>query len=548
MAPRQVKTKFLTLLVSLSLVLSSINANVWPTNGVCGSRVRYSWDALSVDDKKLYRDAIASAMSTGYHTLFVEVHSDIKSFKEAHNTCGMMFWHRRYLLAYEDMLRSLGTKFACITIPYWDYFADYAKFLTNVCTNFEDCSSFLKDMGGSSGPVTSQTINGFVVNGNCVNGLSSPYANFTSFCEKSTISGSSCSGCIPRGSWSLVNYPSGICYSSLAKYLSLQFGYAWFSQNIHYGLHQSIHSMAMGTLATYPTSADPIFYSHHATVDLIHQLYFDCQIGRRLTDSEKRNGDYAFESCAQADYTGVPPTSTSTFTMYWNAVGQTRTPVESHPRLGQFFANQPKEYWQYVSGTDLGSLSYSYAADELFVLLKDQGLSCPKSHTRRLFDVNYVDVPVTADRKRKAIGRSFNLFQDIYDAAFSNTSSHAEAIDQGQTVDCLWYDENFGVDDFSSEFRANWNLPSTAHTFCYNRVQEVRTGRKQVKVGRWKDKFRFHYFTMTDTQLASASEITSTDEAAIISSADASTTSTPTTLTDTTTTTTTNAATVTPGV
>ncbi|KAG6972975.1 hypothetical protein JG688_00003738 [Phytophthora aleatoria] len=560
MAPRQVKTKFLTLLVSISLLVTTTNANVWPTNGVCGSRVRYSWETLSVDDKKLYRDAIATAISTGYHALFVEVHSDRNSFKEAHNTCGMMFWHRRYLLAYEDMLRSLGTKFACVTIPYWDFFADYAKFLASICTNFESCSTFLKDMGGSTGPLTSLTINGYVVNGNCVNGLSSPYANFTSFCEKSTISGSACSGCIPRGSWSTANYPSGICYSSLAKYLSLQYGYAWFSQNIHYGVHQSIHNMAMGAMASYPTSADPIFYSLHATVDLIHQLYFDCQIGRKLTDTEKQTGEYAFETCAQADYTGVPPTSTSTMTMYWNAVGQTRIPVESHPRLGRFFAYQPKEYWQYVSATDLGSMSYSYAADDIFLLLQNEGLSCPKSHTRKLFEVNYVDVPVTADRKRKAIGRSFNLFQDIYDAALTNTTSHAEAIDQGETVDCLWYDENFGVDDFSPEFRASWNLPSTAHTFCYNRVQDVKSGRKQVKVQRWKDKYRFHYFTMTDVQLASASEITSTDEAAMISSAGPSAASTPTattsntgtpTPTETTTTfasTTIEPATVTPGV
>ncbi|POM67801.1 Hypothetical protein PHPALM_16129, partial [Phytophthora palmivora] len=392
MAPHHAKSRVITFFVAISLLVASTNANVWPTNGVCGSRVRYSWDTLSVDDKKLYRDAIATAMSTGYHALFVEVHSDRASFREAHNTCGMMFWHRRYLLAYEDMLRSLGTKFSCITIPYWDYFADYAKFLANSCANFEDCSTFLKDMGGSTGPWTSLQINGYVVNGNCVNGLSSQYANFTSFCEKSTMSGSSCSGCIPRGSWSTANYPSGFCYSSLAKYLSLQFGFAWFSQNIHYGVHQSIHNMAVGAMVTYPTSADPIFYSHHATVDLIHQLYYDCQIGRTLTDTEKKTGDYAFQSCAQIDYPATAPTSTSTMTMYWNATGQSQIPVESrHPRLGEFFANQPKEYWRYVSASDLGGLSYSYASDELFTLLKGEGLACPKSHTRKLWDANYVD-------------------------------------------------------------------------------------------------------------------------------------------------------------
>ncbi|KAG7388162.1 hypothetical protein PHYPSEUDO_012964 [Phytophthora pseudosyringae] len=537
MAPRHIHSKFLALLVSISLLVSTTNANVWPTNGVCGSRVRYSWDALSVDDKKLYRDAITTAMSTGYHALFVEVHSDRTSFKEAHNTCGMIFWHRRYLLAYEEMLRSLGTRFACITIPYWDYFADYAKFLANSCSSFEDCSSFLKDMGGSTGPSTSLQVNGFVVNGNCVNGLSSQYANFTSFCEKSTMSGSACAGCIPRGSWSTENYPSGFCYSSLAKYLSLQYGYAWFSQNIHYGVHQSIHNMAMGAMASYPTSADPIFYSHHATVDLIHQLYFDCQIGRTLTDNEKKTGEYSFQTCAQLDYLNIPPTSTSTMTMYWNAVGQTRIPVESHPRLGKFFAYQPKEYWRYVSASDMGNITYSYASDDMFALLQSEGLSCPKSHSRKLFDASYVDVPVSADKKKKAIGRSFNLFTDIYNTARSNTSSLAEAIEQGETLDCLWYDDNFGVDDFNAEFRANWNLPSSAHTFCYNRVQDVRSGRKHVKVGSWKDKYRFHYFTMTDDQLASASDITPTDEAAMAVSSSAGSATTSSTPVDTATTT-----------
>ncbi|CEG38802.1 conserved hypothetical protein [Plasmopara halstedii] len=294
----------------------------------------------------------------------------------------------------------------------------------------------------------------------------------------------------------------------------------------------SIHNAAMGALASLPTSADPIFYNHHATVDLIHQLYFDCQIGRTLTDVEKQTGEYAFQTCTQANYTGVSPVSTSTMTMYWNAVGQTRISVENHPRLGRYFAYQPKEYWRYVSASDLGSLSYSYAADDLFALLKLQGLACPKSHIRKLYELNYVDVPVSADKKSKAIGRNFNLFQDIYEAALINASTHAEAIDQSETLDCLYYDENYGVDDFKPEFRANWNLASTAHTLCSNRVREVKAGSKQVNVRRWKEKYQFHYFKMTDDQLASASEITSTDEAAIIdTSFNSSTESTPITTT-----------------
>ncbi|KAG7385517.1 hypothetical protein PHYBOEH_008999 [Phytophthora boehmeriae] len=459
-------------------------------------------------------------MTSGYHALFTEVHSDIASFKEAHNTCGMMYWHRRYLLAYEDMLRSLDTKFACITIPYWDYFADYAKLMTGTCTTFEGCSTFLQEFGGSRGPSQTLSINGFSVSGNCVNGLDSSYANYTTFCEKSTMSGSSCSGCIPRGSWSTTLFPSGICYSALAQYLSLQYGFSWFSQNIHYGLHQSIHNAAMGAIASYPTSADPIFYSHHATVDLIQQLYFDCQIGRSLTDYEKKTGSYSFQSCATTGYPYTSPTAQSTMTMFWNGVGQTRTAVETHPQLKRFFANQPKEYWQYVSAADLGSMSYSYSFDNLFTLLKQEGLTCPQNHARKLqsnaFD--FVDAPVTADRRTKSIARTFNLFQSIRSAVYSYTSSRSEAMAQSETLDCLWYHENYGVDDFSAKFRANWNIPSTMHTMCYNRVQDVKYGRRRVRVADWRERYELHYRTMTDTELASASDITPTEEAAMIGS------------------------------
>ncbi|RLN73574.1 hypothetical protein BBJ28_00015235 [Nothophytophthora sp. Chile5] len=256
------KSRVLTFLLGVALFLALSDYSRVNAQTTCGPRVRRSWDDLSAADKKLYHNAITAAMAGGYHALFTEVHSDLPSFSEAHGTCGMIYWHRRYLLAYEDMLRSLDPKFACITIPYWDYFADYAKFLSLTCTSFQSCSTLLNDFGGSSGSAVSLLINGFVVNGYCVNGLASPYANYTTFCEKSTMSGSSCSGCIPRGSWSTTDFPSGFCYSTLTKYLSLQYGYSWFSGNIHFGLHQSIHNAAGGAMASYATTADPIFYNH----------------------------------------------------------------------------------------------------------------------------------------------------------------------------------------------------------------------------------------------------------------------------------------------
>ena len=42
---------------------------------------------------------------------------------------GFILWHRRYLLAYENMLRSLHPDFECVTLPYWNYFNHYDRML-----------------------------------------------------------------------------------------------------------------------------------------------------------------------------------------------------------------------------------------------------------------------------------------------------------------------------------------------------------------------------------------------------------------------------------
>ena len=38
---------------------------------------------------------------------------------------GFILWHRRFMLGYENMLRSLHPDFECVTLPYWNYFHHY---------------------------------------------------------------------------------------------------------------------------------------------------------------------------------------------------------------------------------------------------------------------------------------------------------------------------------------------------------------------------------------------------------------------------------------
>ncbi|GLE11056.1 hypothetical protein PINS_up023354 [Pythium insidiosum] len=73
---------------------------------------------------KLYLSAVQIAMEKGYHYRFVGVHTAHMNRITSHGACPFLLWHRRYILGYENMLRSLHPKFANLTLPYWDYFED----------------------------------------------------------------------------------------------------------------------------------------------------------------------------------------------------------------------------------------------------------------------------------------------------------------------------------------------------------------------------------------------------------------------------------------
>ena len=78
-------------------------------------------------------------------------------------------WHRKFLLEFENMLRSLDPKFECITIPYWDWAQEYKVCAamnggssegsaeddslvrghgSDSCNSYMDVSHILKDFGG----------------------------------------------------------------------------------------------------------------------------------------------------------------------------------------------------------------------------------------------------------------------------------------------------------------------------------------------------------------------------------------------------------------
>ena len=103
---------------------------------------------MSSAEHELYLEAVEASIAAGTHQAMVNIHVDFTSELVTHDTCGFTLWHRRYLLAYENMLRSTAHKFRCVTVPYRNIMDHYVNMINGQCSNLVDCSPILTGLGG----------------------------------------------------------------------------------------------------------------------------------------------------------------------------------------------------------------------------------------------------------------------------------------------------------------------------------------------------------------------------------------------------------------
>eukprot|EP00644_Phytophthora_capsici_P003873 jgi/Phyca11/6903/fgenesh1_pm.PHYCAscaffold_15_\ len=235
-----------------------------------GIRVRKSWAAYSSNEKELYLTAVEKAMQTGDHLLFTQVYMDADSLQQVVGTCGAPAWYRKYLLGYENMLRSLDTKFSDLTLPYWDLFEDSAKRIstTTDCNGIEGCSPILEDLGGSEGPEIlpgAYVVSGVVVpSGNCAN---------TSVAAHACTNRNKCEKYIPRGDWSIgdstlefgpTTFAELIRHAKDANGTSSSGASAMdtLRKEVQNSIQLTLHSLLGGVYETRAAAFDPIFLSH----------------------------------------------------------------------------------------------------------------------------------------------------------------------------------------------------------------------------------------------------------------------------------------------
>lgn len=203
----------------------------------CGPRIRKSWDRMTDIEKDVYMRAIERSMDDGLYIKFVQIHTEQMTTAEAHRTCMFVYWHREFILAFENMLRSYGGEFACITVPYWNYVDHNAHFMLGDCNSLEDCSPILRELGGSSnGSPRTVTINGTPASGQCVNRRPANH-----FCESSSVRGQQCARCIPRGDWLSSTFPPTTSVSSLMRQLFDTMSIDAVSTNLEQGVHSTLH-------------------------------------------------------------------------------------------------------------------------------------------------------------------------------------------------------------------------------------------------------------------------------------------------------------------
>ncbi|KAI9913250.1 hypothetical protein PsorP6_006583 [Peronosclerospora sorghi] len=382
---------------------------------------------------ELYLSAIKKAMVSGYHYLFTQLYMDKSSLVQVVGTCGAPAWYRKYLLGYENMLRSLDPTFRDVTLPYWDLFEDSANRISTStsCNGIEGCSPILKDFGGCQGPAIvsgKYVVNGEQIpSGNCVN---------TSIAAYACASLEKCEHCLPRGDWDigdstlefgpttfadLIRHAKGMKSSSTTINTSAM---NTLRKGIENSVQLTLHSLLGGVYETRAAAFDPIFISHYATLDMMYQFVQSCNQSVALTGTCKGNG-------------ALPIAPDKTIPMKIDD-----TPVEAHADLGVFFQDVGTTF----KTMDAFAVEYELSAFlqhllETFSLQCNPDTSAPGAitydTTKRMSDEavaihTFVTDLAACDRTSEVIGTttdtsstfiSCELLSSLMNGAFTNFST-----------------------------------------------------------------------------------------------------------------------------
>ncbi|KDO17665.1 hypothetical protein SPRG_16939 [Saprolegnia parasitica CBS 223.65] len=453
----------------LLTILLMVAAVAWAetTQTTSPPRVRRAWSQYSRIEKDTYISAVALAMQKGLHHRFMEVHMEPSSEREAHS-CLFFYWHRAYLLAYENMLRSLGPQYSGITLPFWDYATIGANFIAGSCKNMLSCGSLLQDFGGSlpRGPAGIMT---YKVNGEVIQSDNCIKSNLTSgFCQStSAFINKSCLGCMPRNDWSRVAVPPDVNVLSVYNNIlgTVAPTLAGVTSGVQYGTHNMVHAVLNAVMGTFASPADPVFYAHHAMADALHTIYYNCVVASKPPINKGADAR-TWSSCRNLMGRGNSGTQPASV---W---------LSSHP-LNPYFAGIPKLYTGYTDTTKIGANSYTYNfTGTMLDKINKQCTQFQPSVTSFLYQPN--EAPTSTE-----VSTEISWLQDATRLAAQFYTDPKDVNLQVQMMLCVYYNECLGgVFDYSDEFKTSFH--ATVKPPCKSIIDDLARGDVVIGVEGWE--------------------------------------------------------------
>lgn len=418
-------------------------------NSKCGHNVRerVSWELTSVSNRNLFQEALALAYERNLLSYFPKLHMSAMNEMVGHDTCAFTLWHRKLTLVYENLLRDMDPKFACLTIPYFDTPEYVTAMVNGECGDLETCAPMLTELGGGPRSSTSnttleetRTVNGRTVTGTCVSG--SP---FDTFCDDNH----DC-GCMIRNTqMSHEPVPQSSSYPALFNIVSQKKTYADFSHALQNDFHNAMHYALGGFLSTLASPIDPIFFALHVTVDMLVNVWQDCHVSRRLTMTERQHSTWAFsqmKECrltTEARETLDPMSSQSQVHMTLEGVL-----AEEHPVMGKYFRGTGSTYSDLADSRGMGENAYGYRYSPGFDRLLRNPALCPGSAAP-----TPTSVPLPTPSPTPADGQ----FWDWYDSAHAKFKhefpNNPELVQlKLEYIDCVGHQRLFGIQNFTQSF------------------------------------------------------------------------------------------------
>merc|ERR1711871_1846638 len=262
-----------------------------PFAWACDHKIRKDWVDLTDAERDLYLEAVNSLKTTAragstqpagpgnnLYDAFVQIHGESENKKYAHQTAGFLAWHRKFLLEYEESIRTHlseneENKFSCVTLPYWDWSSETYQCSQKKggCTTYHEASKLLSDFGGPGSADHTKNTHGSSGSGDVGCVKTGPFKDWVDHEGK----------CLSRGvNW---NIKAQRPFSGRMRLAEINKQTKYGTQHdrgfrvILEGIpHGSTHNYLGGHMRSFISPADPIFFSHHCFIDKLWAVWQDC--------------------------------------------------------------------------------------------------------------------------------------------------------------------------------------------------------------------------------------------------------------------------------